>query len=111
MVKAKAEQKRLMTDARVGQILMQDQLMTEIDASRANNEELCKTNKDLRKSLQQYGQRFARERRLNALQRGRSKQFSQAIMDEPVPSHYITPKIVFTGVEDPKNHLAMFKPR
>jgi len=33
---------------------------------------------------------------------------SQAIIDEPVPHHYITPKIVFTGVEDPENHLATF---
>ena len=31
---------------------MQDQLMAGIDASRANNEELRKTNKDLHKVLQ-----------------------------------------------------------
>jgi len=30
-------------------------------------------------------------------------------MDEPVPSHYITPKIsFFSGVEDPENHLTTF---
>jgi len=29
-------------------------------------------------------------------------------MDELVPQHYITPKIIFTGVEDPKNHLTTF---
>jgi len=29
-------------------------------------------------------------------------------MDALVPPHYITPKIVFTGVKDPKNHLTTF---
>jgi len=29
-------------------------------------------------------------------------------MDELVPLHYITPKIVFTGVEDLENHLTTF---
>ena len=37
------------------------------------------------------------------------KPFSMEIMDEPVPPHYITPKIAFvTGIEDPKNHLTTF---
>ena len=35
--------------------------------------------------------------------------FSQEVMDEPVPHHYITPKIAFfTGLEDPENHLTTF---
>jgi len=30
-------------------------------------------------------------------------------MDEPLPPHYITPKIAFfLGVEDPENHLTKF---
>jgi len=32
-------------------------------------------------------------------------------MDELVPPHYITPKIVFMGVEDPENHLTVFNAR
>jgi len=40
--------------------------MAEIDASRANNEELRKTNEELRKSIQQRDQRSTRERGLNA---------------------------------------------
>ena len=36
-------------------------------------------------------------------------QLSQEIMDEPVPPHYIMPKIAFfMGVEDPENHLMTF---
>jgi len=34
--------------------------------------------------------------------------FSRAIMDEPVPAHYVTPKIIFTGVEDLESHLTAF---
>jgi len=31
-------------------------------------------------------------------------------MDELVPPHYLTPKIaLFSGVEDPENHLTTFK--
>jgi len=40
--------------------------------------------------------------------RDRPKPFSQAIMGELVPPHYITLKIVFRGVEDPENHLTTF---
>ena len=29
-------------------------------------------------------------------------------MDEPVPTHYVAPKITFTGVEDPESHLTAF---
>jgi len=29
-------------------------------------------------------------------------------MNEPVPAHYVAPKIAFTRVEDPKSHLIAF---
>jgi len=29
-------------------------------------------------------------------------------MDELVPQNYIKPKIIFTGVKDPENHLMAF---
>jgi len=29
-------------------------------------------------------------------------------MDELVLAHYIRPKIIFTGIEDPENHLTVF---
>jgi len=76
--------------------------MAEIEASRAANEELRKTDEDLRKNLQQCDRRSTRERGLSLPLRDRPKPFSQAIMDEFVPPYYIMPKIVFTGVEDPE---------
>jgi len=82
--------------------------MAEIDVSRASNEELCKANKDLRKNLQQLDERSTGERGSIVQLRARPKPFSQAIMDAIIPANYITPKIIFMGVEDPKTHLAAF---
>ena len=89
-------------------MLRQDQLMAEIDASRANIEELRKANMELCKNLQQLDQHSTTERGSSAQPRARPKPFSQAIMNALVPPHYITPKIVFTGVEDPENHFMVF---
>jgi len=108
MAKAKDEQEKLIAEARDEQVLRQDQLMAEIDASQANSEELRKANEELRKSLQQCDQRSTRERGLNAPLRVCPKPFTQAIMDEFVSPYYITPNIIFTGVEDPENHLTAF---
>jgi len=108
MAKPKVEHERVIAKALAEQVLKQDQLMAEIDVSCANVEELHKTNKDLHKSLEQHEQRSAREQGLNTLLRAHPKPFSQAIMDELVPPHYIMPKIVFTRVEDPENHLTTF---
>ena len=52
MTKAKVAQKKLIAEARAEQLLRQDQLMAEIDASQANNEELRKANEELCKNLQ-----------------------------------------------------------
>jgi len=83
--------------------------MTEIEASQVANKELCKSNKDLRRNLHQCDRRSTRERGLNLPLRDNPKPFSQAIMDELVPPHYITPKIAsFIGVKDPENHLTTF---
>jgi len=90
--------------------------MVEVEASHIamkehtqTNEELCKTNEELRKSLHRRDRCSTREQSLNSSSRDNPKPFSQEIMDEPLPPHYITPKIsFFTGVEDPKNHLMAF---
>jgi len=108
MAKAKAKQEKLIAEARAEQVLRQDQLMAEIDVSRANSEELHKANEELRKSLQQLDQPSKRERGLNAPLRARPKPFSQTIMDALMPPHYIMPKIIFTGVEDHESHLMAF---
>ena len=98
----KRELERIREEAKAEQELLQDRLMAEVETSRVRmeeqvqaNEELHKTNKELRKSLHQHAQH--------------PKPFSKEIMDEPVPAHYITPNITFfTGIEDPKNHLTTF---
>ena len=70
------------------------------------NEELCKTNEELLKSLHR---RSTRERSPSLSTRDDPKPFSQQI-DEPVPPHYITPKIsLFSSVQDLENHLTTFK--
>jgi len=87
--------------------------MAEIVASRVTmeehaqaNEELRRTNEELQRSLRQEDWRPARERSPDLSSRDDPKPFSQQIMDELVPPLYITPKItLFTGVEDPENHL------
>jgi len=56
MGEAKTEQEKLIAEARAEQVLRQDQLMAEIDASRANSEELRKANEELCKNLQQLDQ-------------------------------------------------------
>jgi len=73
------------------------------------NEELCRTNKELQRSLCQQGRRPTRERSPNFSSRDDHRPCSQQIMDEPVPPHYITPKItLFTSVEYSENHLKAF---
>jgi len=108
MAVPKVEHENLMAEARVEQLLRQDQLMAEIDVSRASNEELCKANEELHKNLQQLDEHSKGERDPIIQLRARPKPFSQAIMDVIIPANYITPKIVFTGVEDPESHLIAF---
>ena len=42
---------KLMAEVRVEQVIRQDQLMVEIDVSRASNDEFWRTNEELRRSL------------------------------------------------------------
>ena len=82
--------------------------MAKIDVSRASNEELHKANEELRKNLQQLDEQSTGKRGPIAQLRACPKPLSQAIMDALIPAKYITPKIVFTGVEDPESHLTVF---
>jgi len=52
MATSKVEQQRLMAEVRAEQLLGQDQLMEEINTSRASNDELHRTNEELCRSLQ-----------------------------------------------------------
>jgi len=88
------------------------QLMETISALQEANvqlqEELHKNDEDLRKDMQQRALKPQWERGLGVLARDCPEPFSRAIMDEPVPTHYVTPKITFSRTEDPENHLTMF---
>jgi len=79
-------------EAQAEQLLRQNQLMAEIDASQAYSEELCKANEELRKNLQQLEQRSTVKRGPSVQPRGRPKPFSQKIMDALIPTNCITPK-------------------
>ena len=65
-------------------------------------------NEELRRNLQQLDERSTGEQGPIAQLRARPKPFLQAIMDAAIPVNYITPKIIFTGVEDPESHLTSF---
>ena len=79
--------------------------------SRASNKELHKANEELCRDLQQLGEGSTGERGPTIQARARPRPFSQVIMDVVVPASFITPKIVFTGTEDPEAHLTTFKLR
>jgi len=57
---------------------------------------------------QQLRERSIGERGPTVRPRTRPRPFSQEIMDVVIPISFITPKIVFTGAEDPKAHLTTF---
>ena len=97
-----------MAEVRAKQLLKQDQLMEKIDVSRASNDKLQKTNDELRRCLQQFRERYAREQGPISQLRARPRPFSQAIMDTIILTNFMIPKIVFTGVEDPEIHLTTF---
>jgi len=80
----------------------------EIVASQADNEELRRTNVELRRDLQQAGEHAVDERALPIPPRARPMSFSQAIMDTVLPTTSLDPKVTFKGVEDPKAHLTAF---
>ena len=74
------------------------------------NEELRKTNEELRRNLHRHGRRPIRKRSPGLSSRDDPKPFSQQIMEEFVPPHYITPKIdFFSSVGDPESHLKAFR--
>jgi len=77
-------------------------------ASQARNEELHRTNEELRRNLQQAGERVVDERAPPAPPRAFPMPFSQAIMDAVIPATFVGPKATFTGVEDPEAHLTAF---
>jgi len=54
---SKADQERVLVEVRAEQALRQDQFTDELDASRTSNEELHRTNDQLRRDLQRLEER------------------------------------------------------
>jgi len=89
--------------------LDQERIQVDLAASQARNEELRRTNEELRRNLQNQ----ARERDVEELEPATPPMaflmpFSQPIMDSVIPATFVGPKATFTGVDDPEAHLTAF---
>jgi len=83
-----------------------ERIQVDLTASQARNEELRKTNEELRRNLQQQtGECVVDERAPPTPPRAFPMPFSQAIMDAVIPATFVGPKATFTGVEDLEAHL------
>jgi len=81
----------------------------DLAASQARNEELHRTNEELRCDLRnQAGDRETEERKCVTPPREFPIPFSQAIMDVVIPATFVGPKATFTGAEDLEAHLKAF---
>jgi len=84
----------------------QERIQIDLAASLARNEELQRTNEELRRDLRnQTGEREVEEQEPETLPRDFPMPFSQAIMDTVIPATFVGPKATFTGVEDLEAHL------
>jgi len=91
--------------------------MEEIEASRRTmeenaqaNEELCKTNEQLRRNMHRHERHNIWARSPDMFSRDDPKPFSQKIIEEPIPPHFIMPKITsFSSMQDPGSHLKAFR--
>jgi len=79
-----------------------------LDATGTSNEELRRANEELRRELQRMGEHATGEQTPPFLVRARPMRFSQAIMNVVIPTNFMTPKITFTGIEDPEAHITAF---
>ena len=123
---ARAEQAKLRDEARAEQEQQrearayQDPFLREVEASHKMmeettwvKEELQKANEKLHRTMlkhQQHQRQTVRVHSSDPSSRDDSQPFSRQIMDEPIPSHFLTMKMTpFSAVEDPENHLKAFK--
>ena len=87
----------------------QERMQADLAAPQARNEELCRTNEELRHRLcNNSGLRDAYERNCYTPPREFSTPFSQSIMEAVIPHTFVGPKVTFTGMEDPEAHLTAF---
>jgi len=89
--------------------LDQERIQIDLAASQARNEELHRTNEELRTNLQnQAGEREVEEQEPATPPRAFPMPFSQPVMDVVIPTTFVGSKATFTGVEDPEAHLTAF---
>ena len=87
----------------------QERIQVDLAASQARNEELHRTNEELRRELRnQTGDREAEEQECATPLREFPMPFSQEIMDVVIPATFVGPKATFTGMEDPEAYLTDF---
>jgi len=87
----------------------QECIQLDLAASQARNEELHRTNEELRRGLRnQAGSREIEDQECVTPPREFHMPFSQAIMDVVIPSTFVGPKATFTSMEDPEAHLTAF---
>ena len=86
----------------------QERIQIDLAASQARNEELHRTNEELRRNLQQAGERVVDERALPTPPKAFPMPFSQAIMDGVILATFVGPKTAFTSVVYPEAHLTAF---
>ena len=87
----------------------QECMQANLAASQARNEELCRANQELRRSLRNNsGLRDADERECFTPPREFSTPFSQSILEAVIPNTFVGPKVTFTGMEDPEAHFTAF---
>jgi len=87
----------------------QERIQADLTASQATREELCRSNEELRRDLQNpAGKREEEDQETATPPREFSMSFSQEIMDAVIPATLVGPKVTFTGSEDPEAHLTAF---
>ena len=84
-------------------------MQADLEASHVRNEELHRINEELRRGLRNNrGEREHDEMENLSPPREFSTPFSQEILDAVIPNTFAGPKVIFTGMEDPKAHLFAF---
>ncbi|XP_068466255.1 uncharacterized protein [Phaseolus vulgaris] len=81
----------------------QERMQANLTASQARNDELHRTNEELR-----HRWRDIDEPETATPPREFSTPFSQAILETAIPNTFTGPKVTFTGIEDPEAHLTAF---
>jgi len=105
---SKVDHDRIMAEVQAEQTASQNRFQVDLDTSRTDNEELRKVNEELGRELQRIGEHATGEKTPTFPVRARPMHFSQAIMNAVIPTNFMTPKITFTGIEDPEAHITAF---